>query len=794
MSFAMEEKLAETAAGERSELAILQGPRAAPCLLFSHGKGLKDQTFYNLFEPNNNKTYIKRIPELCNSYWQCPSQCSHQGWLIIMCEDDESNNKSNDNDDVVVDEYSNSSNWKFGDCFLWNPVLLETIQLPNFRHWINKYDHYDVHECVLSSPPGNPDSMVLFLFVGYLDEIREYVIVYCRPGDKQWSKQDLSRFAAYFPRALFCFKSKLYVDCYNAHLEIGKRRLDNDNETLPIMWFAVRQETDSPVVGALPYLRTHFVESCDELFKVHKLYHQGSCEKQVVALQVLRMNFSLMAWEEVKSLGDHVLFLGERTTASCSAAELGLTRGCVYFTQPNDMKLYTFDLEDNTITMSLPCPNLPRPWLSPDWLIMPMTARVVDGRRRTEDMLGKGEEEGIVIEAEENKTSINDDEKEEEAQKNNGGELEVGIWDILNDNILELIASFLHPVDYMHFRAVSKEIRSVIPTVNWRTTSIEITQTTSLSPWLVSFKPNDAIYNFVDPMYDNEKYSMNLSEFLLDATICASKGSWLLMFKGHKTLFFFNPFTRAMIQLPDLPDEREYIFPCISFSSSPTSSDCIVFAISEWGEDTVLIFFISRGDDSWRWVILNNTMLPSKGKRVRFRPYINNTVFCDTAFYCLDSNGKLGVFNLEDDFSWKVLVKLQRPCTSLYQCFLVECEGKLLSVFVGHVGKWVRIFRLDFSKMVWVEVDSLGKHMLLISNITCLSAVAPHKRMENKIYFPRFHNEGIMFYSLDTGRFHFLGSQRSAQDFYNIKEKLNCCWIEPYWSQASDKELDWLSV
>ncbi|OVA01300.1 Protein of unknown function DUF295 [Macleaya cordata] len=785
----MEEKLAEAErSSERRHLP--PGPRAAPWIMFQHGKGKKDQTFFNLCdEPSNGKkTYRKCIPELSgNSFWQSPS---NEGWLIVLC-----NNPKDDNHQYPNSNSSSksSSKWKFGDCFLWNPESLETIQLPSMLHNIedSKYNH--IIDAVMSSPPSNPDynSMVFFLFGGCPD----YALVFCRPGVYTgWRIQYVPKELGVV-RGVFCFKGKLHISFpRDQHIEIEILGLDHEVEPFSIQSLHANHQPLSAMLGRFTPFRELYVVSCDEVFRVVQIYHPKFLQKEVWTIEIFRMDFSSMTWVNVKSLGDHVLFFGKNTTMSCSATEMGLARGCVYFTLPEDMSLYKFDLEGESISVSLPCPDLPMPWQSSDWVMIPTMIRVADGRRRTKDIVVTNEEEYIIKEVEENKTSINVDEKEAERHKKSEGEIEkTGSWDILSDAILE-IASHLHPVDHIHFRAVSRENRSTIPAMNWRTASTNIIQTTSLSPWLVFSEKDDHIYHFIDPMHNNEKYHMNLSEFLFDSKIRFSKGGWLLMSSGKKTMFFFNPFTRERIQLPDFPGHYEYMFFGISFSSLPTESDCVVFAITEWGENAVFIFFISRGDTSWRYRIVNNTRFPSNGKCMEFIPWFNSPVFYNRVFYCLDYDGKLGVFDLEDQFSWKVLAKPEGPCSSVYQSFLVECEGKLLSVFLGHLGSRVLIYRLDFSKMVWVKVKSLGKHLLLISHTSCLSAIAPKSRMENKIYFPRFHGEGILFYSLDTCRYHCLGSGHSRPDFYDTKEHLNCSWIEPNWSRTTVQELDWLSV
>ncbi|OVA04481.1 Protein of unknown function DUF295 [Macleaya cordata] len=470
--------LAASASEERSERSRPPGPRAAPWLVIPHGEGKKDQAFYNLSEPNI-RTCQKFIPEMSGkSYWQKPS---HQGWLVMLCDDDDYDYKAD----------SIPPNCNFGDCFLWNPVTLETIQLPNLLDWLNKSDQYKILDCVLSSPPksSNPDddSMVFFLFER-LDERDEQVLVFCRHGeDKQWRTKELTGYILNdglrnYVVSLLCFKGKLYGMCLNFwHLEIeiqlGPKDDDVDGKTLSIRSFKVSNNTFFPLMGGEFFnVGVHYVESCDELFTIDIFYNRRSYSKIVISIQVLRLDFSLMAWEKVKSFGDHVLFLGKNTKSSCSAAELGLTRGCLYYTLPKDQSLYKFEVEDNGFTVILPCMTLPTPWFSADWMMMPTTVR------------------------------------------------------------------------------------------------------------------------------------------------------------------------------------------------------------------------------------------------------------------------------------------------------------------------------LDFSKMVWVKVESLGKHMLFISNTSSLSAIAPDSRMENKIYFARLHGEEILFYSLDTGSYHCLGSRHSAKDFYDTTERLNCTWIEPNWLGTTEQELDWLSI
>ncbi|XP_026432656.1 F-box/kelch-repeat protein At1g57790-like isoform X2 [Papaver somniferum] len=497
------------------------------------------------------------------------------------------------------------------------------------------------------------------------------------------------------------------------------------------------------------------------------------------------MDFDSMTWEQVESMDDYVFFLSDNTQLSCLASDLGLSKGYVYYTQDEEMSMYKYDLEDESILLSLPCPNLPAPWYMPEWLMISATPRFGESTRTTDHVSEKNGCIHKVIAAMENQTVDKEDDKDDVK--------EAGPWMMLkDDHMVWLISNYLHTLDYIHLRGVSKKYHTMLDLR--RSSSTMTVQTIDLSPWLV-FPKHRAVFDFINPMHNNENYLMNIPELLKGSRIRFSKGGWLLLSKG-KTLFFYNPFTRSTVKLPVLPDLcPQYAFTGISFSSLPTTSDCVVFAINKSSRDAVEISFIKRGDEFWTRDVYSNVYLPPRRKNVDFELNFNNPVFHRGAFYCLDLNGTLGVFNLEHDISWEILAMINPPnCDFIYKSFLVECDGKLVSVLLGHLGKWVRIFRLNDVEMVWVEVKHLGRHMLCISNTSCTSAMAPTGRMENKIFFPRLHNDEIVYYSLDTGMYHSLGSKHCAKDYRDSKENLNCSWIEPNWSETPDRYLNWLKI
>ncbi|XP_026414257.1 uncharacterized protein LOC113309953 [Papaver somniferum] len=749
-------------------------------------------------------------------------------------------------------------NWDFGDCFLLNPATLETIRLPSLLPLYHKRNEYSLIDCVLSSPPRTststiayPDNaddeplvLLLFLLRGRDDSDGHMFLAFSHPEDKQWKtkwvlSQD-SRTDEFLITSLCCFKDKLYLMCaLDQHLEIDKGKLwDNDDDSLTLKPFEMTNNTGYRWRGSDHIdSRDFYVESSVELFKVEINFNRRQRIKVFNSVVVWRLDFTSKESKMVTCLGDHVLFIGKNTRACCSASKLGLTSGCLYYTLPGDLGLYKFEVQSSGNSVILPCLKLPRPWFSSDWIM------ILDGRKQEEeegDSMGKAvesessimgyeknesgkdggfeeispwdilnavilpflscfpsdwikildgrqheeEKEDCMRVAVENGLSIITYEKNENEKE--GGFEETSPWDILDADSRELVASYLHPLDYVHFRSVCKTIRALMPVSKPMFATTSITTTSNLFPWLVFCGDNnDTIYNFVIPVRNSEYYLLKFSELLLGATICFQKDGWLLMSR-KEILFFYNPFTRETINLPHLPGH--HFSSSICFCPLPTSADCIVFAIDQSEQGTITVCSITRGKQVWDVFNFDNA--------IQYRPLCNPPILHQGAFYCVDYNGLLGAFNWKDK-TWKLHGIPRERYNDTYPnpSFLVKSGEDLLLVRVGCEEKLVIVLKFDFPVNDWVEVASLGKHMLFISHTSCFLAIAPNSQMENKIFLPRLclNGDGILFYSLETGRYDSFGGPHTSMNLYETEGwRANCTWIEPNWSKFTSRELIWV--
>ncbi|KAI3939923.1 hypothetical protein MKW98_029699 [Papaver atlanticum] len=396
------------ASDERSAPQRPPSPNAAPWLVFPNGQGRKFQSFYNPCEPDN-RYCSKSIPELQGKAYY--HKTSHRGWLIVIRD-------VQDNAQYSVAESN------LDDCFLWNPVSLETVQLPKLdRESITagtklSSKEFYLFDLVLSSSPHNTSSFttanpnhdegcMVFLHFKRVDNIEDddepcNILVFCQPGDKQWitkalnvscySDNDFDAGELECIQSLLCFKGKLYAFCFDnwvIEIEIQKlwQNVVVDRKTHYIRSFKV-QEADFPVLIGDGYKNGEvmdcWVDSGNEIFKVHfncSIRNYG----RVYSTHNLRLDFSSLSWVLLKNLDDHVLFLCismdtglsrkcySTSTACFSASDMDLERGCLFYTLPEDETLHIFELEDSDTTAILPCLKLSTPWFLPTWIMMPTT-------------------------------------------------------------------------------------------------------------------------------------------------------------------------------------------------------------------------------------------------------------------------------------------------------------------------------------------------------------------------------------------------------------------------------------
>ncbi|XP_010433552.1 PREDICTED: F-box protein At4g00893-like [Camelina sativa] len=267
-------------------------------------------------------------------------------------------------------------------------------------------------------------------------------------------------------------------------------------------------------------------------------------------------------------------------------------------------------------------------------------------------------------------------------------------------------------------------------------------------PWLMFFPKGDNSVELLDPL-QGKLYILNLPE-LPKSTVCYSRDGWLLMEKAKsKDMFFFNPYSRELITLP----ECWYAFDEFAFSCPPTSDNCVVVGIRFLAE-FVIISTCHPGATEWK-----TDTVPCY-----LRPFYNqsNIVYCKDRFYCFNARGTLFSFH-PSSLTWSYTGADQIKCPYVYDrekygwsekgVSLVEKKGELFVLFTSSNEKPL-VYKLisgKWEEMIPTALDSLNIFVSYYNSE--LRSNLP--RMKNDVYFSRFSYKGqrCVTYSFDESRY-----------------------------------------
>jgi hypothetical protein len=306
-----------------------------PCLFYP---GKRNQIFCTISNPT--KTYHRRIPKLQNNRYL--TICF--GWCLFLCPP--------------------TNNWH--RLFLWNPVTLEKIKLPQLN--TKEFISY----AVLSSPPTESATSCcrVILFTKELP-----LIIYCGVGDEEWTKLDYfkqlkrslwgRRFQSkYRLQNPFWCNGYLYATLFRNIVKIH----DFQPNSLKIEFLT---EVPENKLESFVNFNRYVIESCGELFTIQIVLHVSF--KHVVAIELHRFDFSEKVWLTVKSAKDRAFFVmaGCRWGFSYPAYSPEIEGNRVYFTLARDdhKNLYAYNIEDGDISVSSAFLNLPKLHPPPMWVM-----------------------------------------------------------------------------------------------------------------------------------------------------------------------------------------------------------------------------------------------------------------------------------------------------------------------------------------------------------------------------------------------------------------------------------------
>ncbi|KAG5584209.1 hypothetical protein H5410_044643 [Solanum commersonii] len=257
-------------------------------------------------------------------------------------------------------------------------------------------------------------------------------------------------------------------------------------------------------------------------------------------------------------------------------------------------------------------------------------------------------------------------------------------------DILKSISSHLVAGDYFVFHAVCKPWREhPLPP------QLHLHHDDSPSPFLMTLHKETGIVEFFNSVYNALIIPTMVISKLKGSTIRSSKANWLLMSHGNRGMFFFNPKSNDIIELPDLPSIHNcfsaWTFSCPLDSSS---SSCFVVGFDEVGS-LPGVYIIKVGDTTWTYHYFLNELRNCQGLFSLLG--CDNLVFFKNTTVCvlgeLGDKGTLEILTIKQNSaaetpSWQFYgtpfsCTKQKSIREVYMVEDVDNRG-MLAVFLTH--------------------------------------------------------------------------------------------------------------
>ncbi|KAG5584802.1 hypothetical protein H5410_045236 [Solanum commersonii] len=267
------------------------------------------------------------------------------------------------------------------DCYLWNIISNDKIQLPPLPA-----------ECkiIYSALPNDPECQVLFLIKEAEttpdddensnddtddendEDVNLPIFYFCKPGyNEEFHKQDAHSIIETESGGLWTvFKKKIYVLTFQTS-RLLCLDLDNDSGRVTI----TPMSNESPNVRKyldMGRLLNCIIQSCDDdtLLYVH-LFFNGKNHRMPYNFLVFQFDFAKERWLETENIGEIAIFISHytRTGTSCSTRGTNLNKESIYFIEDRYL-YYVYNLITHSISLSLP-PNVSKKAFHMHWLPLP---------------------------------------------------------------------------------------------------------------------------------------------------------------------------------------------------------------------------------------------------------------------------------------------------------------------------------------------------------------------------------------------------------------------------------------
>ncbi|KAF7136142.1 hypothetical protein RHSIM_Rhsim08G0204900 [Rhododendron simsii] len=274
-------------------------------------------------------------------------------------------------------------------------------------------------------------------------------------------------------------------------------------------------------------------------------------------------------------------------------------------------------------------------------------------------------------------------------------------------------------------------------------------------PWLVinqaEKRQGYSTQTFVDIAQDH--YDVVSIPEMLNKRICTCAHGWLVLFDyTSDDCFLLNPVSMEKIMLPELPPAPLNSFDTCILSAPPTDPECVVILVTTDSH----ALFLRLGESRWTEQYL-------RSEREVFR----QAAVCGRKIYGLAPGGTLVTVKVVG--SKLVVTELgaeELPNEAIPEAFkffydIVESCGEVFGVVKYYLGgtskiREVEVYKLDFSRLAWTKVESLGNRAFFLSGTTCnfscptTTTTAESRVKQNCIYFIEGNDRDLYVFDMEN--------------------------------------------
>ncbi|EYU45179.1 hypothetical protein MIMGU_mgv1a018581mg, partial [Erythranthe guttata] len=162
---------------------------------------------------------------------------------------------------------------------------------------------------------------------------------------------------------------------------------------------------------------------------------------------------------------------------------------------------------------------------------------------------------------------------------------------------------------------------------------------------------------------------------------------------------------------------------------------------------------LKHGEDEWKIYIYET---PHK-----FQATFGPPVLDGGLLYFLDLKGNIATFDISKhgyNLAWSVFTGCLKPRQlrkNIREHYLIKPKGQkeIFAVFEMYSERRVSVYKLS-KGLSWEFVEDLGDKVFYVCRTSSFGYTTNVKSLANKVFFPKFYRDKVMYYSLDTRRYH----------------------------------------